>query len=411
MKKIIKITESELIRIINKVINEELINENFGGDLPPGFSQNDFITLDDFIKTSKTDVNEDDENNNDQLGNVQFRSDKELEKLLSKAEKGEKLSKSEPYLHTKTVKTVKDENGNDIDVNKLMTLLSKRPKRILKTDSNTKMIKSNVATITIPKYRGLIHDEKNHELKIVNTCPKAHKCIVGCYAGKGFFVTFNNSSERSAQLLTFLFNDYKGWKRQLISEIQQLERNSEDIGTKVIIRWHDSGDFFSPDYLDIAIDIAESTPDVKHYAYTKSVSMVKSKKLPPNFLTRFSYGGLEDKLINKESDFHSDVIRFKSDKEKPDKDEILINFKKYYNVEKDSAGNARWVIKSADDLIEFKTEIAEKYGLDINTIVTFPEVMKKPEGNKPIWNVIVTPSNADNAAFREDVLGVYLLYH
>jgi len=329
MKKIIKITESELIRIINKVINEELINENFGGDLPPGFSQNDFITLDDFIKTSKTDVNEDDENNNDQLGNVQFRSDKELEKLLSKAEKGEKLSKSEPYLHTKTVKTVKDENGNDIDVNKLMTLLSKRPKRILKTDSNTKMIKSNVATITIPKYRGLIHDEKNHELKIVNTCPKAHKCIVGCYAGKGFFVTFNNSSERSAQLLTFLFNDYKGWKRQLISEIQQLERNSEDIGTKVIIRWHDSGDFFSPDYLDIAIDIAESTPDVKHYAYTKSVSMVKSKKLPPNFLTRFSYGGLEDKLINKESDFHSDVIRFKSDKEKPDKDEILINFKKY----------------------------------------------------------------------------------
>jgi len=411
MKKIIKITESELIRIINKVINEELINENFGGDLPPGFSQNDFITLDDFIKTSKTDVNEDDENNNDQLGNVQFRSDKELEKLLSKAEKGEKLSKSEPYLHTKTVKTVKDENGNDIDVNKLMTLLSKRPKRILKTDSNTKMIKSNVATITIPKYRGLIHDEKNHELKIVNTCPKAHKCIVGCYAGKGFFVTFNNSSERSAQLLTFLFNDYKGWKRQLISEIQQLERNSEDIGTKVIIRWHDSGDFFSPDYLDIAIDIAESTPDVKHYAYTKSVSMVKSKKLPPNFLTRFSYGGLEDKLINKESDFHSDVIRFKSDKEKPDKDEILINFKKYYNVEKDSAGNARWVIKSADDLIEFKTEIAEKYGLDINTIVTFPEVMKKPEGNKPIWNVIVTPSNADNATFREDVLGVYLLYH
>jgi hypothetical protein len=407
MKKIIRITESELVRIVKRVINE-----NFGGDLPPGFTQNDIMSLDDFMfKSNKIDVNEDDENNNDQLGNVQFRTDKELKNLLSKVEKGGKSSKAEPYIHGSTVKGVQDESGNFLDPNKLMSLLSIRPGKILKTESNTKMIKSNVATITIPKYRGLIHDEKNHELKIVNTCPNAHKCIVGCYAGKGFFVTFKNSSERSAQLLTYLFNDYKGWKSQLISEIQQLERYNEDIGTKVIIRWHDSGDFFSPDYLDIAIDIAESTPDVKHYAYTKSVSMVKSKKLPPNFLTRFSYGGLEDKLINKESDFHSDVIRFKSDKQKPDPNEILINFKKYYNIEKDSLGNARWVIKSADDLIEFKTEIAEKYGLDINTVVTFPEVMKKPEGSKPIWNVIVTPSNADNAAFREDVIGVYLLFH
>lgn len=407
MKKIIRITESELLRIVKRVINE-----NFGSDLPPGFSQNDIMSLDDFFfKSNKGDVNEDDDNNDekDQLGNVQFRSDKELKNLLSKVEKGGKSSKAEPYIHSTTVKDVQDENGNFLDPNRLMSLLSVRPSKILQKDSNSKLMRSNVASITIPKYRGLIHDEKNHELKIVNTCPKAHKCILGCYAGKGFYVIYKNSSERSAQLLTFLFNDYKGWKEKLIGEIRDLESEAEDMGIKTVIRWHDSGDFFSPDYLDIAIDVAESTPDVKHYAYTKSVSMIKSKKLPPNFLTRFSYGGLEDKLINKETDFHSDVIKFKSDK--PDQDEVLIDFKKYYNKIKDKSDKIKWVIRSEKDLMDFKEEIAEKYRININSVVTFPEVMKKPEGDKPIWNVIVTPSNADNAAFRTDVLGIYLLYH
>ena len=44
MKKIIRITESELLRIVKRVINE-----NFGSDLPPGFSQNDIMSLDDFF--------------------------------------------------------------------------------------------------------------------------------------------------------------------------------------------------------------------------------------------------------------------------------------------------------------------------------------------------------------------------
>ena len=121
MKKIIRITESELLRIVKRVINE-----NFGSDLPPGFSQNDIMSLDDFFfKSNKGDVNEDDNNDEkDQLGNVQFRSDKELKNLLSKVEKGGKSSKAEPYIHSTTVKDVQDENGNFLDPNRLMSLLS-----------------------------------------------------------------------------------------------------------------------------------------------------------------------------------------------------------------------------------------------------------------------------------------------
>jgi hypothetical protein len=38
-------------------------------------------------------------------------------------------------------------------------------------------------------------------------------------------------------------------------------------------------------------------------------------------------------------------------------------------------------------------------------------MLKKPEQGKNLWNVIVTPSDADTAAHRQDVLGVYLLIH
>lgn len=36
---------------------------------------------------------------------------------------------------------------------------------------------------------------------------------------------------------------------------------------------------------------------------------------------------------------------------------------------------------------------------------------KIPEEGNNKWNVIVTPSDADTAAHRKDVLGVYLLKH
>jgi hypothetical protein len=382
--------------------------------LPPGFDSSDIKPIDSlFDEKQMSDIEE------DQLGNVDVRPDIEVDKLLKKVSKGDKPGKSDPLLHSSTVEGIKDESGNEIDVEKLKSILSKRPSKIL-GETNEKLMKSGVATITLPKYRGLIHDEKSGELKIVNTCPHAHKCIIGCYAGKGFYVMYKNSSERSAQLLTYLFNDYDGWKKQLIGEINSLVEMMENAGKRTVIRWHDSGDFFSPDYLDIAIDVAKSTPYALHYAYTKEVSMVKSKKLPKNFLTRFSFGGTEDKLINKEKDLYSDIIMNKPKDGKIFKDQVYIDFKKYYDREKDKDGNTLWRIKKdyttkdgkpADALMEFKKEISQGYGLNVNTILSFQELMRLPEGNKPKWNVIVAPSNADNAAFRRDVRGVYLIYH
>lgn len=76
------------------------------------------------------------------------------------------------------------------------------------------------------------------------------------------------------------------------------------------VRIHDSGDFFSRDYLHAWIEVARLTPDVLFYAYTKEVTLLRDNEwaLPANFLTCFSMGGRQDSLIDKDTERHADVF-------------------------------------------------------------------------------------------------------
>jgi hypothetical protein len=77
------------------------------------------------------------------------------------------------------------------------------------------------------------------------------------------------------------------------------------------IRIHDAGDFFSDEYLLAWLDIANLTPDVTFYCYTKEVSRFKrlvEPNCPPNFRYLYSMGGKEDHLVDKENDRHADVF-------------------------------------------------------------------------------------------------------
>lgn len=441
-------------------IFRKMLNENVGleSNLPPGFDSNVFLTLPEFINKSEEseELSEQDPNTMKSVYRnpayekylkdkeskgldpqiIKFKADAAVDRFLNKMAAGEKSGKGDPFFHSSTLEKVliKDENGNIIDRDKLIALLSTRPTSILKTESNSKMMKTFAGTITLPKYLGIVADEGAKQLRILNTCPGAKDCIVGCYAGKGGYIMWPSSSERAGRILTFLFNDWKGWKSQVINEINAMARKfKRKIGdARPVVRWHDSGDFFSEQYLDIVHDIARETPDVKHYAYTKSVSMAKSRTAPENFTTRYSYGGHQDKLIDRQTDKFSDIIRFKPDKEKtknkkskdaifvpddenvdsakPKETEVYINFKKYYNrVKKDET--TQWIPKSPQDLMAFKNEMAKTYNIEVDSIKTFDEVMQIPETRRLKWNVIITPSDPDNAAYRDDVLGIYLLYH
>jgi hypothetical protein len=64
-----------------------------------------------------------------------------------------------------------------------------------------------------------------------------------------------------------------------------------------IVRIHVGGDFFSKAYLDAWIAVAEANPNVRFYAYTKSVSLFIGRVLPANLVITASVGGRQDHLI------------------------------------------------------------------------------------------------------------------
>jgi hypothetical protein len=157
------------------------------------------------------------------------------------------------------------------------------------------------------------------------TCPNAGACATLCYARNG---TYNFSNVKAAHVrnLESYLNDPDGWIEKMKIEIskKKYRPTGKVRDLKVIpadnfaIRWivnggkairiHDSGDFFSREYLEAWIDVVKSFPDVMFYAYTKEVEMLKGYELPDNFRIIFSMGGKQDHLINKDQDRHAEVF-------------------------------------------------------------------------------------------------------
>jgi hypothetical protein len=80
----------------------------------------------------------------------------------------------------------------------------------------------------------------------------------------------------------------------LISGVGTTPRNTR------AVRVHVAGDFFSQDYFDAWMKTARHYPDLKFYAYTKSLPfwVARLGKLPSNFTFVASYGGRHDPLIS-----------------------------------------------------------------------------------------------------------------
>lgn len=74
-----------------------------------------------------------------------------------------------------------------------------------------------------------------------------------------------------------------------------------------MIRLHDIGDFYSDDYLWKWINIMRMFPDKMFWCYTKEVERFKrfAQYMPLNFRYVFSFGGVNDALIDTENDAHS----------------------------------------------------------------------------------------------------------
>lgn len=288
----------------------------------------------------------------------------------------------------------------------LISLIKQRPKSLI--GRNTKMKKTGVFDekwavydITLPAYRGLYVDESTNELRVVITCPLAGACKKYCYARKGGYVQFPASSVNSSRTLNFLMNDWNGFKDSLKSVIKSTYLKLLKDGEKLIIRWHDAGDFFSPEYLSIAYEVAESVPEVLFYAYTKQVGMIKRSKKPSNFTFNLSLGGGEDHLIDTESDKQSIVVP-----------------KSVFNnllVREEPNNKDNKAMKPVDDsaLQKIKNNLADNFKLDVDTVISYDELynMSYRPSTPPKWNVMVWGGHGDSAAVRNDVLRTYLFIH
>lgn len=318
--------------------------------------------------------------------------------------KGPKDKYEKPYIHASNIE-VKDEHNKEYDLDALKKLITQRPTSILK--QNEKMVHSDGTSsvffnIGLPALKGLAVNETTGEFVIVDTCPGAGVCKTFCYAMKGGYVQWKASSLSTTRVLNFLLNDPDGFRHLVHLELTAAHKKFSQKGTKVVVRWHDAGDFFSPEYLDVAYKIARDFPDVDFYAYTKIAAVASSDK-PANFKINFSSGAQpsQEKLVDFARTKHSRVV--------PKELFFDLIARKGTSLVKDAKGRMQFA--SPENLEEFKRRLSHKYAVPLHSILTYDQMMATPVNLGHKWNVIVMPGDGDTAANRGDVSGSYLLFH
>jgi hypothetical protein len=335
---------------------------------------------------------------------------KGIEKYVSGKTKTDKYKL--PYIHRSSVVEYLGPDGKTYSEDAVKATLKQRPKALLK--QNEKMKHSNgeleqFFNVGFAALTGIAVDEQTDKLIIVNTCPGAGSCKVDCFAMKGGKVQFKNAWQSDGRILTYLLNDPDGFFNQLSAEISKEEALGKKGGYTVTIRWHDAGDFFSPEYLDMALKMAAKHPDTKFYAYTKMADAALAKK-PDNFIINWSEGAhtSQEKQV-KAQDPSLDTT--KNSRIVPDElfQDLLVKDQKGNLVK---GGSGQWQVQP-DKLGELKQRLAKQYGLSSNSILSYDEYMAKrksiPAGMK--YNVIVAPGEGDISANDQNIISTLLLKH
>jgi ribosomal protein L40E len=131
-----------------------------------------------------------------------------------------------------------------------------------------------------------------------HTCPFARDCRVSVNRDTGKFTNesilfkcYAASSERFPSCRKSRWDNLDAWK-------------SLELPKKAThIRIHASGDFFSQEYFDFWLEICRKNPNVKFWAFTKSIIfwINRISDIPDNLVLTASYGGYYDNLIDEYS--------------------------------------------------------------------------------------------------------------
>lgn len=190
---------------------------------------------------------------------------------------------------------------------------------------NSELRRDGVWNFTLPAWVVELPDGSHF-----NVCPNAGACAKFCYARNG---TYLFPQVRGKHLKNLeLVRDDPNWPTAIMGELSAKKFRPRGTPRSVpglpdtshlspwvqswltgggqAVRIHDSGDFFSQDYLNGWLKVARLTTDVLFYAYTKQVQLIKDNEetFPENFLICYSMGGRQDNLLDLGADRHADVF-------------------------------------------------------------------------------------------------------
>jgi hypothetical protein len=140
----------------------------------------------------------------------------------------------------------------------------------------------------------------NDKLSGKITCPFADGCLKFCYAKKGMY-SFGNVQRA-------LTERYQATKKDNFVSVMVSEISRKRTDKQIYIRIHDSGDFYSPKYLNKWFEIARELPNVRFYAYTKSHDFFRGIELPENFDITLSIGSKLDSKLNRQTEKHAEIF-------------------------------------------------------------------------------------------------------
>ena len=123
-----------------------------------------------------------------------------------------------------------------------------------------------------------------------NTCAGAKDCRSVCYAKQGMYNFSNVKKARMEALEQTLAADFV---EKSIAGLTKFAKSKFNV-----VRVHDSGDFYSQEYLEKWYAIAAAVPQMKFYAYTKALNLDLWTNKPDNFQIVQSLGGVWDKRVD-----------------------------------------------------------------------------------------------------------------
>jgi len=304
----------------------------------------------------------------------------------------EKFSAGMPYIHAKS--KLFNTNDDTVDIDYFIKQITAKPKNLVNT--NDKILKTGGANdfvykTGIPAFRGIAYDIENKQFRYINTCPGAGSCQTICYALKGNYIRYPASYDSMTRRLNYLLNFPDKYEEQMYQELKskcQEHKALKGYKAKVILRWNDSGDFFTKKYVDIADNVIKRLQkegfNVDSYLYTKMADVAKTADFG---VTSFSSGA------NKKQSSQIDTTKQKMS--------IVVPTELFKDLD---------FSKVSDDEI-LKNRISKDFGIDKSVIITYDELIKKPLGKNKKWYVIITPADGDDAAMRKDVKDTLLTQH